>query len=381
MHKSHTPLLLPTASFIAGCVIFGVMGSNIIAPLIIILIGGAIFLWRSWGVALLIIVLGLGGVRIAIYDSELHAHSQESWEDKDSIFGHMNSLAYDKLLKLELSPRAESLTRAMVLGDRTGISTAQQQRYGLSGASHVLAVSGLHISIIVLLLNIVFMPLATLPRGDILKSLLIIVLIWVYGAVVGFMPSVIRSVIMFSVFQMAWVLGRPYSATNALLFVLLIGVVVAPALLYSVGFQLSVIAVGSIFLWGLPLYYRFFGGGGILVSALCIGFGCSVATMPIVSYTFGYVPILGMLFSPLFIFCAFLIVCCSAIWIILPIGVFAPIVRFLVEMVSMILDNSVQWVTSQSWSSVAWRCSWVEVLLIYLIYIVITALVWSKKDE
>lgn len=369
------PLLMPTACFIAGCLLAGAWDIHIIVPLITMLIGGILFLWRGWSVALLIFALGVGGVRVSVSDIKIQ-HTTIISE-----FENINSVAQHRLDDLQLSPRARALARAMVLGDKEGLTSAQRWEYGLSGASHVLAVSGLHISIIFLLLNILLMPIAALPRGHIIKNLVIVVLIWGYGGIVGFSPSVVRSAVMFSLFQVAWVVGRPYSGMNALLFAVLVGVAIAPDMLYSVGFQLSVVGVASIFLWGLPLYYRFFGGGGALVSTLCIGFGCAVATMPIVSHAFGYVPLLGVVLSPLFILCTFIIVSCGVVWIVLPIGVFAPIVRFVVEVSAMLLDNSARWVAQQEWGAVEWRASGVYILLIYLVYIVITMLVWLKKDE
>ncbi len=380
MQKLPMPLLLPTASFVAGCVCFGAWDIDIIAPLITMLIGGAFVLWRGWSAALLIFAFGVGGVRMSLSDANLRSTTSHA-SYTHSAFEGVNSLAQSRLDDLQLSPRAESLSSAMVLGNRDGITYAQRREYGLSGASHVLAVSGLHLSVIFLLLNILLMPIAALPRGHIIKGLVIIVLVWAYGAIVGFTPSVVRSVLMFSLFQLAWVWGRAYSGMNALLLAVLIGVGIAPEMLYSVGFQLSVVSVASIFLWGLPLYYRFFGGGGAFVLALCIGFGCSVATMPIASHVFGYVPLLGVFFSPLFVLCAFVIVSCGVVWIVLPLGILAPIVRFVMEVAAMLLDNTARWVAHKGWGAVEWRASWVDVLLIYLIYIVITLLVWSKKDE
>ncbi len=331
--------------------------------------------------ALLVVAFGVGGVRMVLWDGVDGNSQSVSWSDEESLFESTSSVIQDRLQELQLSPRAEALARAMVVGNRDGISYKQRREYGRSGASHVLAVSGLHISIIFMLLNIILMPIAALPRGHILKSLLVVALIWGYGGVVGFTPSVVRSAVMFSLFQMAWVWGRPYSGMNALLFTVLVGVAVAPEMLYSVGFQMSVVSVASIFLWGLPLYRRFFGGGGVLISALCIGFGCSMATMPIVSHAFGYFPLLGVLFSPLFVLCAFVIVACSVVWVLIPFSIFAPVVRFVVEVAAMLLDNSAWWVAQQGWGAVDWRVSRVEIIFIYLIYIVITLLVWLKKDD
>ncbi|MFR9594081.1 MAG: ComEC/Rec2 family competence protein, partial [Rikenellaceae bacterium] len=238
-----------------------------------------------------------------------------------------------------------------------------------------------HISIMVVFFNLLFRPVVLLPRGHIILNIVMIIAIWGYACVVGLSESVLRSAAMFMVLQIAWALGELYSGINGLCVAVLGCVIVSPTILYSVGFQLSVIAVASIFLWGLPLYYRFFGGGGALISALCISACCCVATMPIVSYIFGYVPILGVVFSPLYILCMAVIIAVGMTWIIFPLGIFDAPLRLIIESVALILEGSVDWVASKSWGFVEWQMSLTQLILIYLIYIVITLLVWWNKNE
>ncbi len=372
------PLLLPTILFVLGCLVFGAFDIGLWIPLAILMVSGVLFLWRGWGVALLIVAFAVGGVRVVLYDGEEHeGHKYESWEESSSI----REVALERVGALELSPRADGLLRAMVLGERGSIEPRQWRQYSRSGASHILAVSGLHMSIIFLFLNFLLLPVVLLPRGHTLRNVLIVGVVWWYASIVGFTPSVVRSAAMFSVLQIAWVWGRPYSGVNALLFAVLVGVAITPSIIYSVGFQLSVVAVAAIFLWAQPLYYRVFGGGGFWISALCVSLSCSVAVMPIVSYTFGITPLLGVLYSPLFILCATLIVFCGALWILFPVAIFAPIIRLIVEISAMLQDRGVEWVATKSWGVIDYRAAEVEVILIYLIYIVITLLAWSKKDE
>lgn len=376
--KLQMPMLLPALGFVAGCLLFKWLDVGIITPLAIFLVSGVIVIWRGWGVALLVMLVALGGVRIGI--DEPMGEPKSEWGSEQSVWGDLRESAITRVGDLELSVRADILVRAMVLGDRDMLTSRQREAYVHSGASHILAVSGLHISVIFMFVNILLLPLVLLARGHIVRNILVVLLIWLYAAFVGFSPSVTRSAIMFSVLQFSWVTGRPYSGVNALLFTLFAAVVVEPTLIYSLGFQLSVVAVAAIFFWAMPLYYRLFSGGGFLVGALCIGVACGVATMPLVSHTFGYVALLGVAFSPVFVVTSFLIITFGVVWLLFPFEVISPIVRFFVEMGAMIQERGVEAIAGREWGVLDYRLPIKDLYLIYLIFIVITMIVWSRPS-
>ncbi|MFR9603211.1 MAG: ComEC/Rec2 family competence protein, partial [Rikenellaceae bacterium] len=257
--KLHTPLLFPTFGVVVGVVASRMLSLDLYAPLITVVIGGVLFLWRGWSVALLIIALGCGALRMSIEGVDpsgakpYASVSRVVWSE-DSFVGGLQSKAMGRIERLELSGRAEGLAKATILGHVGAITPDQRYTYGVSGAGHLLAVSGLHLTVIFLLLNFMLLPLVLLPRGHIIRGVVIVGIMWFYAAVVGFSPSVVRSVVMFSVLQAAWSMGRQYNKLNSLLLALLVGVVYSPMLLYSVGSQLSVISVAAILLWGMPLY-------------------------------------------------------------------------------------------------------------------------------
>lgn len=379
------PLLFPTLGFIVGCVVAYEFAIDIWVPLIMVLIGGTLAIFRGWSGALIIMAMGVGGVRMSLHynaTQEINtSRFEKSGEQGENFFTLSNEWAEGQIAALGLSPRGSTLVSSMVLGNRESITYDQRERYGYSGASHILAVSGFHISVVMIFINLFLIPIVALPRGHIIRNILAVVLIWIYGSIVGLSPSVVRSVIMFSLLQLAWARGESYSGMNALLVAIIGGVVLSPDMLYSVGFQLSVLAVASIFLWGLPLYRNLFGGGGFIVSSLCICFGCSVATMPIVSHTWGYIPMLGILVGPLFILCSGVIITLGVAWIVLPLGLFSSVVRLFIEVASMIQERGVEWVASQEWGVIVWRATYFQLFVIYLIYIVITLLFWGVNND
>lgn len=148
----------------------------------------------------------------------------------------------DYFRKSGLDKENLAVVAAMVLGDKTQLDGAQREAYSLSGASHVLALSGLHLSIIFSFLNFVTFR----RRNKTVSSILLISAIWLYAFLVGLMPSVVRSAIMLSVMTLVGITGRNSFSLNVLSFAAIIMLLLNPLSLYDIGFQLSFIAVAFI---------------------------------------------------------------------------------------------------------------------------------------
>lgn len=145
------------------------------------------------------------------------------------------------------------IIQALLLGQRNDISEATYNNYKNAGAVHILAVSGLHIGILLLLLQFLLEPLEKLPKGKIIKLLVIVVLLWLFALLAGFSASIIRAVTMFSFVAYALYLNRPSNTFNILaLSMFFILLVINPMLLFQAGFQMSYAAVFSI-VWLYPL--------------------------------------------------------------------------------------------------------------------------------
>ena len=172
-----------------------------------------------------------------------------------SIKGTINRLR-DRLNKsLENYPfkkRELGIIKALLLGDRTQINPETFGVYKNAGAVHLLAVSGLHIGVVLLLLNMVLSPLKRIPKGKLMITIISILLLWFYALLCGLSPSVIRAVSMFSFVAYALYINRAVVSFNivglSMLFLLLL---YDPFLLFQIGFQFSYAAVLSIF-WIFP---------------------------------------------------------------------------------------------------------------------------------
>ncbi len=152
-----------------------------------------------------------------------------------------------------------AIIQALLLGQRQEISQEIYSNYAAAGVIHILAVSGLHVGIILLLLNRVLQPLERIRGGKVVKTLLLLFLLWGFAVLAGLSPSVVRAVSMFSFVAIGMQLNRRTSVLNTLFMSLLVLLLVNPGYITQVGFQLSYAAVISIVLIQPPLYNLYTG--------------------------------------------------------------------------------------------------------------------------
>lgn len=151
--------------------------------------------------------------------------------------------------------RQLSIINALFLGQRQDIDKEMSNQYAAAGMMHILAVSGLHVGIILILLRI-FTKHLDRKKWRWLRSLIIISLIWTFATITGLPPSVMRAATMFTFIEIGTVWGGKRASGNALIYSALLLLLIKPTLIYHVGFQLSYLAVGAI-LWIQPWLFDF----------------------------------------------------------------------------------------------------------------------------
>ncbi|WKN42553.1 ComEC/Rec2 family competence protein [Tunicatimonas pelagia] len=161
--------------------------------------------------------------------------------------GRWRSRCREILLRYVQDKQAQGITLAITLGLKSHLEKEVQTAYAAAGAMHVLAVSGLHVGIIYLIVNFLFKPLLSLPKGGVLlHTVLCLQVLWLYAALTGFSPSVQRAAVMFSFVIVGSALNRQSSIYNTLACSAFALLWINPYLMYSVGFQLSYLAVFGI---------------------------------------------------------------------------------------------------------------------------------------
>ncbi|MCP4975334.1 MAG: ComEC/Rec2 family competence protein, partial [Maribacter sp.] len=214
-----------------------------------------------------------------------------------TIKGYAASLRQNIITKLEQANFGNAelgIIQALFLGQRNTISVDTYTDYKNAGAVHILAVSGLHIGVILLFLAFVLRPIELLPKGKTIKLVLIVFLLWGFAYVAGLSASVVRAVTMFSFVAYALYLNRPSNTFNILaLSMFFILLVFDPKLLFDVGFQMSYVAVFAI-VWIYPLLQKFWFPKIWLIrkvwQLLSVSIAAQVGVLPISLYYFHQFP-------------------------------------------------------------------------------------------
>lgn len=151
-----------------------------------------------------------------------------------------------------LSAEASDFLIAALAGERDILSRAHRDLFSSAGLAHLLALSGLHVGIIAFVLSMVLFPLSLLGMRWLAGGLTVLVL-GMFAVMTGLSPSVSRAVIMCSVFILTFLLQREWSPVNALCLAAVIILTVTPYAVFSIGFQLSFVAVVSIIVFSEKL--------------------------------------------------------------------------------------------------------------------------------
>jgi competence protein ComEC len=201
-----------------------------------------------------------------------------------------NELSYS--LSEVLSGEELNLAQALVLGDRDGLDVSTNDAFANTGAMHILAVSGLHVGILMQILIKVFSFFSQwINKKRAIFSALII--IWFYAFLTGFSPSIVRSVVMFSVLSIASIYGKSHSNMNVLAFSAFVIVLWKPIFLFDIGFQLTYAAMIGIY-WFYPLLKQQFHSRFKIIQLVyegtVIGIAAQILTLPLTLYYFHQFP-------------------------------------------------------------------------------------------
>lgn len=140
-----------------------------------------------------------------------------------------------------------ALLMALLTGDRSGLSAAQVAAFRAAGASHILALSGLHLGLIYMLVSKVVGLLGNSPGMRIIRSVACVVLAGFYTVMTGAGPSIVRA-FLFICFREISVIDpeRKAEPKNIFFAALTLQLVMTPSVIMSIGFQLSYLAVCGI---------------------------------------------------------------------------------------------------------------------------------------
>lgn len=217
---------------------------------------------------------------------------------------HQVGRAMDRLL-----PRREAgLLRAMVLGDSGGVSEEDMSRFRQLGVSHILVVSGLHMTILAGFMQFL---LCRFPIRKAVRNALTALVLVLFLALSGFQPSACRGAAMYGVLLLADSTGRRADSLNSLGLAALLVCLFAPFSGGDLGFALSVLATLGIVVLYRPVYQVLVGKrlAGLarrlwkpVAASLAVTAAALLGTFPVQLAVFGGLPLLTPLANLLLVF-------------------------------------------------------------------------------
>lgn len=140
------------------------------------------------------------------------------------------------------NPESAGILKALLCGDTRELDSEVRNSYAQSGTMHILAVSGMHVGILLVIIQFILGN----GRLTLIRNLLILVMLWMYAFITGLSPSVMRAVSMASFYLIGEIFSREHSTWNSVAFALLALLIYDTHNLYSPGFQLSFLALSGI---------------------------------------------------------------------------------------------------------------------------------------
>ncbi len=360
------PLVKIAIGLMAGMVAAKYVASLPLFPLLVGLILIAFCLWRHAYLQSAVIILCFMVLGALLMQRAQQEPPQVSrMERSKNYFLSQRARLLDRLSENGVDGDVYAVVAAMALGDKSQLTKELKETYAVTGAAHVLALSGLHLSIIYTLLSL----LLGRRRWQVVSQVLIIICIWLFVFLVGMSASVVRSAVMLTVYALLSLGDRNRMSVNTLAFTAIVMLIVHPLSLFDIGFQLSFLAVLAILIW-YPVFEGFIPQSFLmshplvrwLWSLLAVSCAAQLGTAPLITYYFGR-------FSFLFLMTNLVVIPFAPLILYLTLAVlFVPSLAYLLVYIVSALNAILAFVASIPWVSIeALHPSMLQIIMVYVI--------------
>ncbi len=271
------------------------------------------------------------------------------------------------------NPNAVSVASTLILGYRADLSQDVLQAYSKTGTMHVLSVSGMHVALVYIIIELLLRFLNRKRSTIILKAFISIVLIWLYALLSGFSPAVCRAAVMIAFVICGKTYNRHISMLNILLVSAFMLLLYNPDFIADAGFQLSYLAVfGLILLQPIIENLLDFKQKYLrkLWSLLSVSLAAQIITFPVSVFYFHQFPVYFLL-SNLFIVLPSMLIMYTGIAFLAvsAVPVIAKPMAFLLEKTIIGMNNGLLWIENIPYGS--WNRLWITTLEYLLLYAMI----------
>ena len=283
----------------------------------------------------------------------------------------------------QINSEEMAVVMAMTIGDKSGLDKSMREQYARAGVSHVLALSGFHLSIIYMILQFMLGVWMGKPRWKRIIRLVCVLIVWCFVAITGAPPSLLRAAIMFTVLMISQLSYRKVNMVDVLCVTGMVMLCVNPFLLFDVGFELSMMSMLGLLVLG-PYLWAWWGTHRIrfcskwlsfvslsidfIVGSAITTIVCSLFTLPLTSYYFGIIPLLSVFTNIAISGLAFLLMIIAAVWWM---TCWFPQVQSHVSILLVSVAGMLNGVTGRfstlKWAVFEWQPNELGVILCYLL--------------
>ncbi len=282
------------------------------------------------------------------------------------------------------SPEAIAVASTLILGYKADLSNDVLQAYSKTGTIHVLSVSGAHVAILYILLELIFGFMTRFKYGRTIKTILITLIIWYYAMLSGFSPAVCRAAFMISMVVIGKTYNRALNTLNILAVSAFFLLFYDPLFISDVGFQLSYLSVAGLIIFQ-PVVYKWFNfknkWADKLWTLCSVSIAAQLITFPLSAFYFHQFPVY-FLVSNLFIIIPSAVIMYAGIayFLLEWIPIAGKLLGFILEQTILLMDKGLSMVEQSPFASVnkIWLTRF-EYLLFYAIIIALFYFIYNKK--
>lgn len=279
----------------------------------------------------------------------------------------------EKFQKYMHSPDAIAVASTLILGYRADLSQDVLQSYSKTGTMHVLSVSGMHVALVYIVIDVLLQFLNRKRSGILLKALISVSLIWIYALITGFSPAVCRAAIMITFVIVGKTYNKHISMLNILLVSAFLLLLYNPFFITDVGFQLSYLAVvGLIILQPIIENWINFKHQYIrkLWSLLSVSLAAQLITFPVSIFYFHQFPVYFLISNLFIVLPSMLIMYIGIVFLLVPsLDIIAKPIAFLLEKTIILMNQGLAWIEHIPFGN--WNKLWITVPEYLLLYAII----------
>ncbi len=288
--------------------------------------------------------------------------------------------------RVGLKEEAYEILAALTLGAREEVSDDVKTVWTAAGATHVLAVSGLHVGIIFGVMQFLLSFLSGSKLGRFIRAVLLILCLWSYALITGLSPSVMRAASMFSILALALMINRKGTIYNSLMISACALLLYDPFVLFDVGFQFSYLAVISIVFFQ-PKFENLFEVHPFVLrwswKLFTVSLAAQVGTFPLAVYyfhqfpsyfflsNFVIIPVAGLLIYGSVLLLIFSEIDFLSKWFTYGLQHFVEFIHWLIFQIQALPGALIERITFSS----------IQVVLLYGLIIGLTLFLWWKKKQ